>query len=73
MITDKDEMLIEFMKKFDEETKNGEKKLLKDHLVYELLRQLVSGDREISALATSENTGDVFVCFSFKEKKDIVE
>lgn len=73
MMTDKDEMLIEFMTKFEEETKNGEKKPLKDHLVYELFRQLVNGDREISALATSEKTGEVFVRFSFKEKKNIVE
>ena len=38
---------------------------LKAHLVEELLKQIVEGEREITGLITNHKTGDVFVKFSF--------
>jgi hypothetical protein len=54
--------LIEFVK-----TSQSDKtpRPLKVHLVEELIKQLVNGEREITGLITNHKTGDVFVKFSF--------
>jgi hypothetical protein len=54
--------LIEFVK-----TSQSDKatRPLKAHLVEELLKQIVEGEREITGLITNHKTGDVFVKFSF--------
>lgn len=41
---------------------------LKAHLVEELLKQMVEGEREITGLVTNHKTGDVFVRFSFTKE-----
>lgn len=63
------EEFIQFIKRSQENKTN---RPLKEHLAEELLRQLVSGDREITDMATDPMTGDVFARFSFtkEEKRD---
>lgn len=56
--------LIEFCKR-EEEDKSP--KQLNYALIAELLRQLASGNRQITGMLTNHKTGDVFVRFSFKE------
>lgn len=54
--------LVEFVKQCESDKAT---RPLKAHLVEELLKQIVEGDREITGLITNHKTGDVFVKFSF--------
>ena len=57
--------LVEFVKQC--ELDKG-KRPLKMHLVEELLRQIIEGQREITGLITNQKNGDVFVKFSFTKE-----
>lgn len=54
--------LIDFVKKSEADKTP---RPLKAHLVEEILKQIVNGEREITGLATNHESGDVFVKFSF--------
>jgi len=54
--------LVEFVKQCESDKTP---RPLKVHLVEELIKQLVNGEREITGLITNHKTGDVFVKFSF--------
>lgn len=55
-------LLVEFIRKCES---NDAPRPLKQHLVEELLRQIINGDREITGMATNPKTGEVYVSFGF--------
>ena len=56
--------LLEFCKA---EENNTEPKPLKEILIAEVLRKIAKGQREITGMATNEETGDVFIRLSFTQ------
>lgn len=61
-MTEIEQQLCDFVKQFEADKSP---RPLKEHLAEELLKQIMRGEREISALIQDPNNGNIFVCFSF--------
>lgn len=59
--------LLDFVTKCENNTTT---RPLKDHLLEEIIRQLVRGEREIGDMATNHKNGDVFVRFCFTKERE---